>query len=180
MSKKLKKSKDKSVDPINAVLANIEKQLGRRGEKSPFSRFKNIEVSKEPVIPFGIQAINGASYCGGIPRGRIVELFGPESSGKSLLTLYIMAEAQKQGLECALVDIEQSFDPSWAAQHGVNVSDLVYSNEVTSGEEALEYANKLCGSGAFGVVVIDSTAALIPLAELEGSLTDKELSLIHI
>jgi protein RecA len=103
----------------------------------------------------------------------MVEIFGGESSGKSLLTLHLIAEAQKQGLVCALVDVEQSFDPSWAEMHGVDVENLVYANTFDgAGEEALEYTYQLCESGAFGLVVVDSTAALTPLSEIEGSLSD--------
>ena len=102
----------------------------------------------------------------------MVEIFGHESSGKSLLTLFVMASAQRQGLECALLDVEQSFDPVWAKRHGVNVDKLVYCNEFECGEQALEYAYQLCKSGHFGVVTVDSTAALTPKAELEGTLED--------
>jgi len=171
-------SKSKTRDPMDAVLANIEKSMAKasKGAKDAstkrniFSRFGNIEFADVPVIPFGIEAINEASHCGGIPRGKMVELFGPESSGKSLLSLYLIASVQRQGLEAALFDIEQSFDPEWAAKHGVDVDKLVYSNEFESGEHALEYAYQFCRSAGFALVVIDSTAALIPKGELEGTL----------
>jgi len=162
----------KTRDPMESVLANIEKQMGNKGARPAFSRFADIKALDHPVISFGLPAVDEASYCGGVPRGKMIEIFGPESSGKSLLTLYLMGSAQKQGLECALLDVEQSFDPHWAAQHGVNVDKLVYSNDFDSGEQALEYAYQLCKSGAFGLVVIDSTAALVPKAELEGTLED--------
>jgi len=167
-------AKEKEKDPMMAVLANIEKRMGRKKDSpSPFARFGTIENVKIPVIPFGLKDIDDASYCGGIPRGKMVEIFGEESSGKSLLTLFLIAQAQKQGLECALIDVEQSFDPLWAKKQGVNVDRLVYSNTFEgAGEEALEYASKICESGAFGLVVIDSTAALTPLAEIEGSLQE--------
>jgi recombination protein RecA len=158
-------------DPMDAVLANIEKQMGNT-KKPILSRFGKIQTVNEPVIPFGIQSVDEASYCGGVPRGKMVEVFGPESSGKSLLTLYVIASAQRQGLECALLDIEQSFDPTWAKKHGVDVERLVYCQDFASGEQALEYGYQLCKSGAFGVVVVDSTAALTPLSELEGTLED--------
>jgi recombination protein RecA len=159
-------------DPMDSVLANIEKQMGNKGKASTFARFGNITSTNEPVISFGLPAVDDASYCGGVPRSKMIEIFGPESSGKSLLTLYLIASAQRQGLECALIDIEQSFDPYWAAQHGVNVEKLVYSNDFDSGEQALEYAYQLCKCGSFGLVVIDSTAALVPKSELEGTLED--------
>ena len=159
-----------NIDPMMAVLANIEKAMGNKGAQSTFARFGNIEREALPVISFGIPAIDAAGYCGGVPRGKMVEIYGPESSGKSLLSLFLIANAQKQGLECALLDVEQSFDPDWAKTHGVLVDKLVYSSDFDSGENAMEYAYQLCRSGAFAVVVVDSTAALIPKAELEGTL----------
>ena len=167
--------KDTKKDPMDAILANIEKSMGRKNKKPKFARFGNIEAQDIPILPFGIKAVDEASNGrdgGGVPRGKMVEIFGPESSGKSLLTLYLMASAQKQGLECVLIDVEQSFDPYWAAQHGVNVDKLVWNSDFESGDEALEYAFQFCKSGKFGVVVIDSTAALTPKSELEGSLED--------
>ena len=158
-------------DPMESVLANIEKQMGNKGTPI-FSRFGNIDVETTPSISFGIKGIDDASYIGGIPRGKMVELFGHESSGKSLLSLFLIANAQKQGLECALLDVEQSFDPIWAAKQGVDTSKLVYSNSFECGEQALEYAYQIVKSGAFALVVIDSTASLIPKAELEGTLED--------
>ena len=165
-------AKDKIVkDPLDAVLANIEKQMGN-AKKPMLARFGKIENTAEEVVPFGITSVDEASYCGGIPRGKMVEIFGHESSGKSLLTLFVMASAQRQGLECALLDVEQSFDPVWAKRHGVDVDKLVYCNEFECGEQALEYAYQLCKSGAFAVITIDSTAALTPKSELEGTLED--------
>lgn len=158
-------------DPIEAVLANIEKQMGNQ-KKPLLCRFGNIKTTNEPVIPTGIASVDEASYCGGIPRGKMVEIFGPESSGKSLLTYYAMASAQRQGLECALLDVEQSFDPIWASKHGLDVNKLVYCQDFASGEQALEYAYQLVKSGAFAVVTVDSTAALTPKSELEGTLED--------
>mgnify|MGYP000969865894 CR=1 FL=1 len=164
MCAKLKK------DPMQTVLDNIDKSMGNKYGSPIFSRFKDIKAETLPVIPFGIPEIDGASYCGGVPRGKMIEIFGPESSGKSLLTLHLIASAQKNGEECALLDVEQSFDPIWAARHGVDVNNLVYSNTFESGEQALEAAYHLCKSGEFALVVIDSTAALSPKSELEGSL----------
>jgi recombination protein RecA len=158
-------------DPMESILANIEKQMGNKS--SPIlSRFGNIKSASSPSISFGIKAVDEASYINGIPRGKMVEIYGPESSGKSLLTLYLIANAQKQGLECALLDVEQSFDPNWAAKHGVNIERLVYANDFENGEQALEYAYQMVKSGAFALVVVDSTAALTPKAELEGTLED--------
>ena len=165
----------KNEDPMDAVLANIEKQMGKKlkeGEKPSFARFCNREKSDIPVTPFGIKEIDEASNSGGVPSGKLVEIFGHESSGKSLLSLKLIASAQAQGKECVLVDIEQSFDPSWASRHGVNIAKLIYNNDFESGEQALEYAYQFAKSGAVGLIVVDSTAALVPQAELEGSLED--------
>ena len=158
-------------DPLDPVLANIEKTMGNRG-RPVFSRFGKVERTNLPAISFGIPAIDDASYCGGVLRGKMVEIFGPESSGKSLLSLFLIASAQKMGLECVLVDIEQSFDAAWATRWGVDVNKLIYSNNFTCGENALEYAYQFAKSGAIGLLVIDSTAALTPLSELEGTLED--------
>lgn len=158
-------------DSMASVLANIEKQMGNKGTPM-LSRFGDIEIEPVQSISFGLKGIDDASYIGGVPRGKMVELFGPESSGKSLLSLFLIANSQKQGLECALIDIEQSFDPNWAARQGVDVDKLIYSNSFESGEQALEYSYQIVKSGAFALVIIDSTAALIPKAELEGTLED--------
>ncbi len=161
----------KSKDAMAAILANIEKQMGNKKEPV-LQRYRDIEATKVPVISFGIKAIDDASYIGGIPRGKMVEIYGPESSGKSLLTLHLIASAQKQGLECALLDVEQSFDKDWAEKHGVDADNLVIANDFENGENALEYAYQIVKSGAFGLVVIDSTASLTPKAEIEGTLED--------
>lgn len=159
-------------DPMDSVLANIEKQMGNKGERV-LARFGDIENNlSSDSISFGLKPIDDASYIGGIPRGKMVEIYGHESSGKSLLSLFLIASAQKKGLECALLDVEQSFDPIWATKHGVNVKKLVYSNSFDCGEQALEYAYQVIKSGAFALVIIDSTAALTPKAELEGTLED--------
>lgn len=166
-------AKVKSGDAMDAVLANVEKALGHKDKtKTIFSRFGKIEREDIKVIPFGIPAIDEASYCGGVGRGKMVEIYGPESSGKSLLSYYLIGSAQKMGLEAALLDVEQSFDPDWASRHTVDVDKLIYANEFASGNEALDGAYELCLSGALGIVVIDSTAALLPQSELENALTD--------
>lgn len=159
-------------DPIDSVLSNIEKAMGNKGGDSPFSRFGKIKTEKVPSISFGIPAIDEASRIGGVPRGKIIEVYGPESGGKSLLSLYLIASAQKQGLETVLIDAEGSFDPLWAEQHGVDVENLIWSNNFASGENALEYAYQFCKSGAVGLIVIDSTTSLVPKAELDGTLED--------
>ena len=167
MAKKEKEHKD----PMDAVLANIEKAMSNK-TPSPFARFGAGKRSVGDVIPFGIADIDEASHCGGIPFGKLSEIFGHESSGKSLLSLYLIASAQRMGKECVLVDVEQSFDPSWAKQHGVDPVKLIYNNDFESGEQALEYAYQFAKSGAVGLIVVDSTAALVPQSELDGSLQD--------
>jgi len=167
------KEKKEVKDPMEAILANIEKAMGKKkGEHTSFSRFGNIKRSDIATIPFGIADIDEASHCGGVPHGKLVEIFGHESSGKSLLSLCLIASAQKMGKECVLVDIEQSFDPAWAGMHGVDAKKLIYNNDFDSGEQALEYAYQFAKSGAVGLIVVDSTAALVPLSELNGSLEE--------
>jgi len=165
-------------DPIAVALSNVEKSLAKLGKNktavkdSPFARFSEIETEDLPVISFGDEKVDAASNIGGVPQGRMVEIFGPESSGKSLLTLKLIGATQKAGHACALLDIEQSFDPVWAASHGVDVDTLVYANDLGSAEHVLEYVHQLARTGVFRLIVVDSTAALVPKAELEGSLED--------
>jgi recombination protein RecA len=176
MASKLKDSQTK--DSMALILRNIEKSMAETYKKSKkpipeskgFSRIKDIEIDQTPALSFGHKAVDEASFCNGVPRGKIVELFGPESSGKSLLTLFLIANCQRDGLECALVDAEMSFDPIWAKKHGVDVENLVYSNDFDSGEHALDWTYEICKSGAFALVVVDSVAALSPRVLLEGSL----------
>jgi len=165
--------KNTTKDPMDAVLKNIGKAMGRKPDDAPMMRrFGDMERVEVPVLSFGIPAVDDASKCGGVLRGKIVELYGPESSGKSLLSLYLIGSAQKQLLECALLDVEHSFDPIWAAKHGVDVDKLFIANDFEGGENAMEFAYQVVKSRAFGLVVIDSTAALTPIAEIEGSLED--------
>jgi len=124
------------------------------------------------VIPFGIKSVDDATNMGGVPKGRMIELYGPESGGKSYLTLKLISSAQKMGLKAALIDIEHSFVQKWAMDNGVNVDELLYGCDFDYGEQALEYVSKLCASGLVAVVVIDSTAALIPKAEIDGDIID--------
>ncbi len=172
MAKDKAKDKKERKDPMEAVIANIEKQMGKKAGQASFTRFGDSKRAVGATIPFGITDVDEASHCGGVPYGKLVEIFGHESSGKSLLSLYLIASAQKMGKECVLVDIEQSFDPSWASMHGVDASKLIYNNDFDSGEQALEYAYQFAKSGAVAVIVVDSTAALVPLSELNGSLED--------
>jgi recombination protein RecA len=129
------------------------------------------------VIPTGLPDVDGEVLgVGGVPRGRVVEFFGPESGGKTTLLLRIIAAAQAAGELCAFIDAEHAFDPSWARKNGVNVEDL-YVSQPDSGEQALEIAEFLIASSAFAVVGIDSVAALVPQAELDGEMGDSHMGL---
>ncbi|MFA7219430.1 MAG: hypothetical protein WC119_02920 [Synergistaceae bacterium] len=172
----IEKSSSPRERSLETILKNIEKSMKNSGapvvEKAPTIKdFSNI-----PVISFGYPDVDDASFCGGIPQGKMVEIFGPESGGKSFLSLRLIASAQKDGLKCCLVDAENSYDPIWADSHGVKTDDLYIIRAALSAETILEYVDKLCESGAFSLIVIDSTAALIPKAELEGSVEDQKVA----
>jgi len=157
---------------LEMALGQIEKQYGqgaimRLGEKS------HVGVA---AIPTGALALDIALGIGGLPRGRVVEVYGPESSGKSTLAMHVVAEAQRNGGVCAYIDAEHAMDPVYAAAIGVNVDDLLISQPDT-GEQALEIADMLIRSGALDVVVIDSVAALVPRAEIEGEMGDTHVGL---
>jgi recombination protein RecA len=159
---------------IELAVSTIEKQFGkgsimRLGDDSAL--FKDI-----PYIPTGSPSLDIALGIGGIPRGRVVEIFGPESSGKTTLTLHMIAEAQKQGGLAAFIDAEHALDVNYAKKLGVKIEDLLISQPDT-GEQALEIAETLVRSGAIDLVVIDSVAALIPKAELEGEMGDSHMGL---
>src|SRR3954463_9992467 len=157
---------------LDMALAQIDKQYGkgsimRLGEKG--------HVGVE-AIPTGALALDLALGIGGLPRGRIVEIFGPESSGKSTLAMHLVAEAQRNGGVCAYIDAEHAMDPVYASAIGVNVDDLLISQPDT-GEQALEIADMLIRSGALDVLVVDSVAALVPRAEIEGEMGDSHMGL---
>lgn len=167
-------------DPMMAVIANIERSMGNKGTPLLFKAGDKAEafMSKSNVFSFGFPQVDEASYIGGIPFGKIIEIFGPESSGKSLLSLKLMASAQKLNKRACLIDVEQSFDPMWAAQQGIDVDNLYVMNAPQSAEKNLEYAVAICKSKAFGIVVVDSTAALIPEKELDGDIGDQDYALL--
>jgi len=159
---------------LELAVASIEKQFGkgsimRLGED-------RIKVPAADVIPTGSLGLDVALGIGGIPRGRIVEIFGPESSGKTTLTLHLVAEAQKKGGVCAFVDAEHAIDVNYARALGVKVDDLLISQPDT-GEEALEIVDALVRSGVVDLVVVDSVAALTPKAEIEGNMGDSHMGL---
>ena len=164
------KDKTRAVD---AALSQIQKQFGkgavmRLGDKA--------SVEDVSVIPTGSIAVDIATGVGGVPRGRIVEIFGPESSGKTTLALHIIAEAQKAGGIAAFIDAEHAMDPVYASKLGVNTEDLLIS-QPDYGEQALEIADSLVRSGALDIIVIDSVAALVPKAEIEGEMGDTHVGL---
>ena len=157
---------------LDSVFGNIEKQYGagavmRLGEKP---------VTNVEAIPTGALALDIALGIGGVPRGRIVEIYGPESSGKTTVALHIVAEAQKMGGEAAFIDAEHALDPVYAEQLGVRIDDLIVSQPDT-GEQALEITEQLVRSGAIDVIVVDSVAALVPKQEIEGLMGDAHVGL---
>jgi recombination protein RecA len=157
---------------IAAAVGAIEKQFGK-GAIMPLG---NAQVSAVPVIPTGSLALDVALGVGGLPRGRVVEIFGPESSGKTTLTLHAIAEAQRAGGVCAFIDAEHALDVSYARRLGVNLDDLLVS-QPDCGEQGLEIADTLVRTGAIDLIVVDSVAALTPRAEIDGEMGDTHMAL---
>ncbi len=157
---------------LQAALTQIDRQFG----KGTVMRLGDSERVAIPSISTGSLGLDVALGIGGLPRGRIVEIYGPESSGKTTLTLQVIAEAQKKGGTCAFIDAEHALDPIYAEKLGVNVDDLIISQPDT-GEQALEVADMLVRSGAIDVIVVDSVAALTPKAEIEGDMGDHHVGL---
>ena len=157
---------------LAAALGQIERQFG----KGAVMRMGDHERQAIPAISTGSLGLDIALGIGGLPKGRIVEIYGPESSGKTTLTLSVIAEAQKLGATCAFVDAEHALDPEYAGKLGVNVDDLLVSQPDT-GEQALEITDMLVRSNAVDVIVIDSVAALVPKAEIEGEMGDMHVGL---
>ena len=165
----MKTTNDKTLDE---VLANIEKQFGK-GAVMKLGDNKHLEVE---TIPSGSIALDVALGIGGYPKGRIIEIYGPESSGKTTFALHAIAEAQKQGGRAAFIDAEHALDPKYAAAIGVNIDELLLS-QPDNGEQALEIVEALVRSGAISIIVIDSVAALVPQAEIEGEMGDAHMAL---
>ncbi len=157
---------------LEVALLQIEKQFGK-GSVMKLGQDVNYEIA---TIPTGSLALDAALGIGGVPRGRVVEIFGPESSGKTTVALHIIAEAQKKGGYAAFIDAEHALDPLYATNLGVNLDELLVSQPDT-GEQALEIAEALVRSGAIDVLVIDSVAALVPRAEIEGEMGDSHVGL---
>ena len=164
--------KDEKIKAIDSAIAKIEKQFG----KGAIMKYGDKEVEKVEVISTGCLAIDNALGVGGIPKGRIIEIYGPESSGKTTVALHVVAECQKNGGYCAYIDAEHAIDPVYAEKLGVNLSDL-YISQPDSGEQALEICENLVSTGAIDLVVVDSVAALTPKAEIDGEIGDNFIGL---
>ena len=157
---------------LEVAMSQIEKQFGK-GSVMKLGEFKAMEVEG---IPTGALSLDIALGIGGVPRGRIIEVFGPESSGKTTLALHVIAEAQKMGGEAAFIDAEHALDPVYAKKLGVDIDNLIVSQPDT-GEQALEITEALVRSGALDVIVVDSVAALVPKAEIDGDMGDSHMGL---
>ncbi len=157
---------------LSAALSQIEKQFG----KGSIMRLGDTQTLDVDFVSTGSLGLDIALGIGGLPMGRIVEIFGPESSGKTTLTLSVIAQAQKEGKTCAFIDAEHALDPIYAAKLGVQVDDLLVSQPDT-GEQALEICDALVRSGAVDVIIVDSVAALTPKAEIEGEMGDSHMGL---
>ncbi len=164
-----KTTNDKTLDQ---VLLDIEKQFG----KGSIMKLGSNEHREIDVVPSGSISLDVALGIGGYPKGRIIEIYGPESSGKTTFALHAIAEIQKQGGKAAFIDAEHSLDPNYAERLGVNINELLLS-QPDNGEQALEICEALVRSGAIGIVVIDSVAALVPQAEIEGEMGDSHVGL---
>ena len=167
MSENIEKKK-----ALEMAMSQIEKQFGK-GSVMKLGEFKAMEIE---AIPTGALSLDIALGIGGVPRGRIIEVFGPESSGKTTLALHIVAEAQKVGGEAAFIDAEHALDPVYAKKLGVDIDNLIVSQPDT-GEQALEITESLVRSGALDVIVVDSVAALVPKAEIDGDMGDSHMGL---
>jgi recombination protein RecA len=171
------KSKDLNIDKqkeeaLNSAIKEIEKHFG----KGSVMRLGDRSAVDVDVIPTGSLTLDAALGIGGYPKGRIIEIYGPESSGKTTLTLHAIAEVQKQGGKAAFIDAEHAIDPVYAKNLGVNIDDLILS-QPDSGEQGLQIAEMLVRSNAIDLVVIDSVAALVPQSELDGEVSDNSMGL---
>ena len=164
--------KDRNI-ALESAIGQIEKAFGKGSVMKLGTSGENLDVQ---AVSTGSLGLDIALGIGGLPKGRIVEIYGPESSGKTTLALHVVAEAQKTGGTCAFVDAEHALDPVYAKKLGVNIDDLLIS-QPDAGEQALEIADTLVRSGAISVLVVDSVAALVPRAELEGDMGDSHMGL---
>lgn len=172
MEEDVEKLRQEKLKALQATLGNIEKSFG----KGSIMRLGDHKSEKVESISTGSIGLDYALGVGGLPKGRIVEIFGPESSGKTTLALHVISEAQKQGGIAAFIDAEHAFDRFYAKKLGVDIDDLLVS-QPDNGEQALEIAENLIRSGAIDVIVIDSVAALTPKSEIEGEMGDSKMGL---
>ena len=168
----MKKDEKNVNQALEAALKEIEKTFGK-GSVMKLGERPTVDVD---AIPSGSLLIDSALGVGGYPKGRIIEIYGPESSGKTTLALHAIAEAQKKGGRAAFVDAEHSIDPTYARALGVNIDELILS-QPGNGEEALEIVEMLANSGAIDIIIVDSVAALVPQAELDGEMGDNQVGL---
>lgn len=171
-----RKSVNLNVDNRDAALNDAIKQIEKKFGKGSVMRLGDQVAVDVDVIPSGSLTLDAALGIGGYPKGRIIEIYGPESSGKTTLTLHAIAEVQKQGGKAAFIDAEHAIDPVYAKNLGVNIDDLILS-QPDSGEQALEIAEMLVRSGVIDLIVIDSVAALVPQVELDGEMSDQAVGL---
>ena len=167
--------KDEKEKALSAALSQIERQFGK-GSIMKLGDNTTMDVETVSTGSLGLDIALGA---GGLPLGRVVEIYGPESSGKTTLTLEVIAQAQQEGKVCAFVDAEHALDPVYAEKLGVNINELLVSQPDT-GEQALEICDMLTRSGAIDIIVVDSVAALTPKAEIEGDMGDSHMGLHFI
>jgi recombination protein RecA len=169
----VEKDVNKKAKALGVTIAQIEKQFGKG---SIMKLGEAADATRVPAIPTDIMTLDLALGVGGIPRGRVIEIYGPESSGKTTLSLHIVAQAQKHEGVAAFVDAEHALDPDYSRLLGVNIDDLLLS-QPDSGEQALEITDMLVRSAALDIIVIDSVAALVPRAEIEGEMGDQQMGL---
>lgn len=174
-SKEVEKAKELNKEKIKALQLTIDK-IEKDYGKGSIMRMGDQAVLEIPTIKSGSLALDAALGIGGVPKGRVIEIFGPESSGKTTLAIHIMAQAQKMGGIAAFIDAEHAFDRFYAAKLGVDLDNL-YISQPDNGEQALEIADHLIRSGAIDIIVIDSVAALTPKAEIEGEMGDSKMGL---
>ena len=168
----MSQQQDKKNKAISEAIKAIHKQFG----SGSLMRLDGSEVQEVEVVPTGSIALDVALGCGGLPRGRIIEIYGPESSGKTTLTLHAIAEAQRAGGVCAFIDAEHALDPGYAKKLGVDIDNMLIS-QPDAGEQALEICDTLVRTGAIDLIVVDSVAALTPKAEIEGEMGDSHMGL---
>ncbi|HAG69056.1 MAG TPA: recombinase RecA, partial [Lachnospiraceae bacterium] len=165
--------REEKIKALDAALAQIEKQYGKGSVMKLGDNQKNLNIE---TIPTGSLSLDIALGIGGIPKGRVIEVYGPESSGKTTLTLHMISEVQKRGGIAGFIDAEHALDPVYAQNIGVDIDNL-YISQPDNGEQALEIAETMVRSGAIDIIVIDSVAALVPKAEIDGDMGDSHVGL---